>query len=246
LIGIILARLISFIFPLHILSLEIYHTHAGIVVLAFLSIYVVFVYNKYAWVIPLVIGFVFDGFIFLIIKADYSYWSMLSIFGAFSFILFFSVLASYNLQSKNILDTSKNKNSILFFIISSIFTITIYRGLNYTLLFFDVPNEERSTFIMGYEIRHICYGILVCAFISILKWVRVRYKGMYAIESSILGFGIASIADQFIYSMLPVASDDAYFSMTSLVGGIVVTLIYLAFAIYFATIQHENGCIPKK
>jgi hypothetical protein len=231
--GILASRMLSFAFPLNIVSLEVYHSHLGMALLLLLSIYAAFANNKYNWLIPVTIGFVFDGFIFLIVKADYDYWSIISIISALLFAFLFSLISMYSgTQKNNIAETPRHTKNIWLLVVTSVATIGAYRGGNQILLSLDIPNDERSTFIMGYEIHHICYGILVCAFVSIMRWAEATYKGMGMVESCLLGFAIASTADQLIYYMLPIASDEAYFSSMSIVSGVIITIIYLGTAMY--------------
>lgn len=232
LLGVLISRMFSFAFPLKILSLEVYHSHLGMILLLLLSIYAVFVSSKYNWLLPITIGFVFDGFIFLIVKIDYSYWSIISVGSSFLFALLFSLISIYSGTRLTADKLPEHAKYIWFFVGTAIITISVYRGVNQILLVLNVPNEERSTFIMGYEIHHICHGILICTLVSILRWTEVTYKGMGIIESCLLGFAIASTSDQLIFYMLPIASDEIYFTSMSLISGIISTIFYLSFAIF--------------
>jgi hypothetical protein len=105
-------------------------------------------------------------------------------------------------------------------------TVAVYRYGYYSML--DVPNEERSLILLGYEIHHINIGVLVLAIlVPLIKEFRKSFFFATAV-----GFGYGSIIDQGGYYNLSEISDTSYGGMLSTISAICLFVI-LSISSYF-------------
>ena len=98
----------------------------------------------------------------------------------------------------------------------------------------NIPNEDRSLMISGIEVHHFISGMFI-VMLSQIALYHIQFKNGKKYFIAFLNFlviGLAMIADQLTYIVLYPLTDDAYFTMLSLVGPFIgtswiVTRIYI-------------------
>lgn len=112
--------------------------------------------------------------------------------------------------------------------------VAIFRILN--IIFRDVPNEERSFMIGGIEIHHFVTGLLFMGLSFAVLYNFKRSKAVTTVFSGVLVICLAMIADQISYILIFPLSDDAFFSLFSLLGAI-ISMSWLIFRINFFSLK---------
>lgn len=104
-------------------------------------------------------------------------------------------------------------------------TVVAYRVHYAVMVHSGVPNEERSLMVYGYEFHHIYSGTLILWMVMGVIMVRPKWVAS-VIGMMIMGFAIASTADQVTYFCQSEVSDEAYGNPTSLIGAFAAAAVY--------------------
>ncbi|MES9831922.1 MAG: hypothetical protein ABW139_06725 [Candidatus Thiodiazotropha sp. DIVDIV] len=104
--------------------------------------------------------------------------------------------------------------SILLLIVGYLCTVIIYRISYYITL--DLPNEDRSIFILGSEIHHVIFGFI--GLIILKLWSHSSFPPRLPVISLLMGLCFGFVLDQSSYLMLKEVTDEAYGQTISWVG----------------------------
>ncbi|MCG8054897.1 MAG: hypothetical protein JAY94_04360 [Candidatus Thiodiazotropha endolucinida] len=113
--------------------------------------------------------------------------------------------------------------SILLMIMGYLCTVIIYRISYYVTL--DLPNEERSIFILGSEIHHAIFGFI--GLILLKLWSHSSFPPQLPVLSLLMGICFGFILDQTSYLMLQEVTDEAYGQTISWLGLILGTMLLI-------------------
>lgn len=82
-----------------------------------------------------------------------------------------------------------------------------------------IPNEERSVFVGGVEVHHLCWGL--AGLILIAVWTRTDLGGTSGRLLALLAYGLSLgfYLDEAAYYLLAEVSDAAYGGLFSMIGG---------------------------
>ena len=111
----------------------------------------------------------------------------------------------------------------------------------------SMPNEARSLFLGGIEVHHLNFGLLFV--FSSCAWGATRFRCRWAqpLAAITLGVGSGLVLDESVYYALEHVSDDAYLEAASLVGGVVVSLVFcVGSAGYVKAVYGSPVNIPRR
>lgn len=96
-------------------------------------------------------------------------------------------------------------------------SVILFRAVQGVLAAQGFPNEQRSTFIWGYEVHHFAYGaVMLCLG---LAWAAPS-TAAGSFPSLLIGLGAGFVADELLYYYLIEVSDAAYFGGISWAGAV--------------------------
>lgn len=239
LLGILSSRMISLFFPVSFYGVQLYQSHIANLILGYYLTDYLFNIESRSKIrrisFPIVLGVVSDGFIYLILtQKNINYWDYTSVIGSLAALILLIIIAYF---SKNYTNAEQHEfpefKHLAIFTFTTVLIISVYRLTNICMLAKDVPNEGRSLTMFGYEIHHICHGLIITTFITILKWMDVKLNSWVRIFFyGLAGIGLGSISDQIVYYAMNPLTDEAYFSNLSLYGAFGFTSMYFLHAIY--------------
>jgi len=220
------------------------------ILLIFLFLFWKLVYTETSpsYITFVILGIVADSFLYWIVREGTGApldienpWDIRLVYG--SIISVSVVLVGLLLSSRfcfKTIDRISESNRKYFWIIPIVAVITtaIFRISFLTMQ--DLPNEERSLIIAGFEIHHAFIGIAILVFLSIFIASRcIRNVLMIAF---IYGVSAGFILDQCSYLSLAEVSDVAYNDSISWIGAIAGNVV-LFICLY---IQKGRCAIVKK
>lgn len=179
-------------------------------------------------------GVVGDELVYLATRAEgVGYWSPLSVTGSVAVGLVALVLVGV-LASRRNGDPPVTPGRWLT-ALSTFAVAASYVGYRVSQVYLrrsGVPNDERSLVLAGYEVHHASTGSLLLVVGALALCVPGLDKRVHRGAALVFAVGAGFVADEYLYLFYPVMTDELYFGVPSLVGGVVATGTVMGFLLY--------------
>ena len=182
------------------------------------------------------IGVILDETLWLIVRnpplvpsgvEQVGYWSTASLLFSIGGLLLFSIgvaIGSRTSKGEQILPRIETPHLA----IASVVLIggLIFFHVSQAMIRHDVPNEDRSLVILGYEIHHIVEGQILLMIALVLLVFAGEQEWPWRFAFLFTTIGALFVADEILYYQLIDVSDDAYFgAMTITSGAMMCTML---------------------
>lgn len=180
------------------------------------------------------VGVVGDELVYLAARAEgVGYWSPLSLAGSVAVgmvaLALVGLLAS---RSDEDLPTTPGRWLTALSTLAVAASYVGYRVSQVYLRRAGVPNDERSLVLAGFEVHHASTGSLLLVVGAIALAVPGLDNRVQRAAALIFAVGAGFVADEYLYLFYPVMTDELYFGLPSLVGGVAATGTVMAFLLY--------------
>lgn len=95
-----------------------------------------------------------------------------------------------------------------------------------------VPNDERSLVLAGYEVHHATTGSLLLVVGAVALAAPGLDRRIHRGAALLFAVGAGFVADEYLYLFYPVMTDELYFRVPSVVGGLAATGTVILFLVY--------------
>lgn len=223
--GILLSRVLQpLLFPLEIGIFAINLGNIGFFLLILCgTLLIAGIKTRWIWACMAV---AFDQMIYLICKSNpsFGFFSIQSILGSIVFlvisilfIMFFDVQSRARIYG--------NLKSKFFFVFLIAIVIGIFRISQLWLYKMGVSNEHRSIILLGFEIHHINFGLIMVWISAHIIYFFPLSEKLKRISTILLAVGIAFISDQISYYALKEITDVSYNQFPSFIGAVSVLIL---------------------
>jgi hypothetical protein len=104
-----------------------------------------------------------------------------------------------------------------------------------------VPNDERSLVLAGYEAHHASTGSLLLVAGAVALTVPGLDRRTHRVAALVFAVGAGFVADEYLYLFYPVMTDELYFGVPSVVGGLAATGTVILFLVYNYRVSLQEG-----
>ncbi|MGA1841587.1 MAG: hypothetical protein ACMUIU_13270 [bacterium] len=188
----------------------------------------------------------FDQMIYLICKSNpsFGFFSIQSILGSVIFLVI-SILfiMFFDVQSRTRIYSSLKSRFFYIFLIAIV--IGIFRISQLLLYKMGVSNEHRSIILLGFEIHHINFGLIMVWILAHIIYFFPLSEKLKRISAILLAVGIAFISDQISYYALKEITDISYNQFPSFMGAfsVLIIIMILQFLIPFRTNKKNSNIL---